>query len=213
MWCIIWVNIIFVNKYYLSIIQEENTVLQPAFTQVVVLGTSHVGRGIWKIYGGGGGVPLPHQETFAFLDFKISDLVHTFGTYFSENSFSENLILQGRCRCRAGKVHFYFFRRPFFFFALQSTGGAMAPLCPPQLRRCVIMTEFDQDTSSIPRFLFFFFFGALQSTGGCHGPLVPPLATPVLIETNLKFSQDSTHSRTLKKIKISDESKRVSSFY
>ena len=67
---------------------------------MVLLGTSHVDRGIWEIYGVGGGVPLPHQETFAVLDFKISDLVHTFGIYFSENSFSENLILQGRGRGR-----------------------------------------------------------------------------------------------------------------
>ena len=29
----------------------------------------------------GGGVPLLHQETFAFLDLKISDLVHTFGEF------------------------------------------------------------------------------------------------------------------------------------
>ena len=29
--------------------------------------------------GVGGGVPLPQQGVFAFLGFKISDLVHTFG--------------------------------------------------------------------------------------------------------------------------------------
>ena len=41
----------------------------------------HVGRGIGKICGGGGCVPLPQQGVFAFLGFKISDLVHTFGEF------------------------------------------------------------------------------------------------------------------------------------
>ena len=53
--------------------------------QVQILGTSHVGRGIWEIWKGRGwegvSIPLPHQETFAFLDLKISDLVHTFGEF------------------------------------------------------------------------------------------------------------------------------------
>ena len=47
-----------------------------------ILGTSHVGRGIWEITGGEGvrgGVPLPHEETFAFFEFNVGDLVHTFG--------------------------------------------------------------------------------------------------------------------------------------
>ena len=29
----------------------------------------------------GGGIPLPHKRVFAFLGFKISDLVHTFGEF------------------------------------------------------------------------------------------------------------------------------------
>ena len=29
----------------------------------------------------GWGIPLPHQGVFAFLGFKISDLVHTFGEF------------------------------------------------------------------------------------------------------------------------------------
>ena len=31
--------------------------------------------------GVGGDVPVPHQEVFAFLGFKISDLVHTLGEF------------------------------------------------------------------------------------------------------------------------------------
>ena len=48
-----------------------------------VLGTSHVGRGIWEYMGEGlgGGVPFLHQETFALLEFKIRDLVHTCGEF------------------------------------------------------------------------------------------------------------------------------------
>ena len=51
------------------------------YTIVDAWDTSHVGRGIRKICGGGGCVPLPHQGVFAFLGFKISDLVHTFGEF------------------------------------------------------------------------------------------------------------------------------------
>ena len=48
------------------------------------LSTSHIGQGILKIFRGGGcgrGYPLPHQGVFAFLGFKISDLLHTFGEF------------------------------------------------------------------------------------------------------------------------------------
>ena len=46
------------------------------------LSTSHVGKEIKKICGGGGrGIPLPLQGVFAFLGFKISNLVHTFGVF------------------------------------------------------------------------------------------------------------------------------------
>ena len=34
-----------------------------------------------ELEGEGVGIPLPHQGVLAFLGFKISDLVHTFGEF------------------------------------------------------------------------------------------------------------------------------------
>ena len=42
-----------------------------------------------------GGVPLPHQGVFAFLRFKISNLVHTFGEFDDVQPLRKGLEVKG----------------------------------------------------------------------------------------------------------------------
>ena len=46
----------------------------------------------------GGGCPLPHQSVCAFLEFKISDLVHTLGEFFITNCIYSRLLIKRRTR-------------------------------------------------------------------------------------------------------------------
>ena len=120
----------------------------------------HGGRGC------GRGVPLPHQETFAFLEFKISDLVHTFG------EFLKYCLLSTQPGAEYILVRIYFYRvgvgagredtcktSRTLFCALQSTEGVWPPCAPPPLASTVTI---HLNQKGAPIFISFFFFSFIR---------------------------------------------------